>query len=238
MADEGEDKESKSRNIYYMNIDGKNRIKVAENAQQPCWSPDGKYIAYPPGEYPRYDPNFSANKGIEIYNLETREVKRHPNDEIFHIRDLCWSPDGEWFVSKFTYRGNHAFKVDGSTVMGLSTMGCTPDISPDGEQLAWNGTDSSLNIGTLDVDSPQSNVTDHRIVVACEREYWVYGADWSPDGNYLTFSYFPEEGGDRPAMPAPWSNICVCDLSTGKWTQITTDGKYNMDPDWIPVKVR
>ena len=36
----------KVRNVYYMNIDGSERMKVATNARQPCWSPDGKKIAY------------------------------------------------------------------------------------------------------------------------------------------------------------------------------------------------
>ncbi len=235
-AHEGEDQESRSRNVYYMNIDGTGRTKVAENAYQPCWSPDGKRIAYLPGEFSRYNPNKSANKGLEIYHLETKQVERHPNESLRNMSILNWSPDGDWFVSKFYYRGSHAFKVDGSTVMGLSTMGCTPDISPDGEQLAWNGTDSSLNIGTLDFDSPQSNVTDHRIVVACEREYWVYGADWSPDGKYLAFSYGPGNGSN--SEPVPGWNICVCDLRTGNWTQITTDGNDNGQPDWVPLRVQ
>jgi len=33
----------KVRNVYYMNIDGTSRVKVADNARQPCWSPDGNY---------------------------------------------------------------------------------------------------------------------------------------------------------------------------------------------------
>jgi len=36
----------KVRNVYGMNIDGTGRVKVADNARQPCWSPDGKTIAY------------------------------------------------------------------------------------------------------------------------------------------------------------------------------------------------
>jgi len=235
VAVEGEDPESKSRNVYTMNIDGTGRVKIAGNAYQPCWSTDGRYMAYLPGEYPKFDPYMLANKGIEIYDLETGEVKRHPNDEIIHLFCLCWSPDGKWFVAS----GRHpisAYKADDTTMMVLSAQGCTPDISPDGKLLVWNGTDFNINIGTLDFDSPRSNVTDHRIVVACEHEYWVYHADWSPDGNYLTFSYMTEEGNNYVGNLAPGSNICICDLRTGKWTQITTDGKHYKEPDWVPVR--
>jgi len=123
-------------------------------------------------------------------------------------------------------------------MMGLSIPGCTPDISSDGKQLAWNGTDCTLNTGTLDFGSPERNVTDHRIVVACERDHWIYHSDWSPDGNYLAFSYAPMHANSNTGQKAPGSNICICDLRTGKWTQITTDGLHNKEPDWIPVQVR
>jgi len=120
VADEGEDLESKSRNVYYMKIDGTGRTKVAENAYQPCWSPDGKRIAYLPGEFSRYDPDMIANKGLEIYHLETKQVERHPNEDLIHMNCLCWSPDGDWFVSRFVNPGrNHAFKADGTTLMVL-----------------------------------------------------------------------------------------------------------------------
>jgi Tol biopolymer transport system component len=236
-AVEGEDEASKSRNVYTISIDGTGRLKIAENAFQPCWSADGRYIAYLPGEYARYNPDFRANKGLEIFDLETKTAKRHPNDEISNLGQLCWSPNGEWFVADS--RGPiKAIKADDKTQMELRAPGCTPDISPDGKRLAWNGSDFSLNIGALDFDSPQSNVTDHRMVVACERDYWIYHADWSPDQQYLAFTFGFDDEGKPESEKKPWTRVCICDLKTGKWTQITTDGKYNEQPDWVPVQVR
>jgi Tol biopolymer transport system component len=95
----------------------------------------------------------------------------------------------------------------------------------------------NLNIGTLDYNSPQKSVTDQQVVVACDRKYWVFHADWSPDGKYLAFSYAPEKQGHTVGYPAQGSNICICDLSTGKWTLVTTDGKHNKEPDWVPVQI-
>ena len=126
-------------------------------------------------------------------------------------------------------------KANDKTMMRLTIVGCTPDISPNGKRLAWNATDFSLNISALDFDSPQSNVTDHRMVVACERDHKVYHADWSPDSNYLAFTYIFDEESKQAGSPESWKHICICDLRTGKWTQITTDGKYNAQPDWVPV---
>ena len=59
---------------------------------------------------------------------------------------------------------------------------------------------------------------------------------WSPDGKNFTFTYgFDDESKPR-GKREPWSHICICDLSIGKWTQITHDGIFNREPDWIPVQ--
>jgi hypothetical protein len=36
-------------------------------------------------------------------------------------------------------------------------------------------------------------------------------------------------------MVGPQDSLHVFDLRTGKWTQITTDGKDYKEPDWVPV---
>src|SRR5438552_1586108 len=50
IADEGKGKD-KIRNVYMMHVDGTSRTKVADNAREPCWSPDGSQIAYMKGEF-------------------------------------------------------------------------------------------------------------------------------------------------------------------------------------------
>jgi Tol biopolymer transport system component len=250
VADEGETQESKKRNVYYMNIDGTNKVKIAENAYSPCWSGDGRYIAYLPGEFPRYNRNLRANKGLEFYNIETGEVKQHPNEKLIHTLRICWAPDGRWFVS-----AGRAFKADDKTMMWISIDGCTSDISLDGNHLVWNGSDWNINIGDLDFDSPrrppgsyitswsmhlidQHSVTNHKVILVCDREHWIYHADWSPDGKYFTFTYGFDDESKPKGKRDPWSHICICDLKTGKWTQITHDGIFNKEPDWVPVQVR
>ena len=237
VAVEGEDRNSRSRNVCYMNIDGTGRTIVAENAYQPCWSGDGRSIAYLLGEYRRYSSSSWSNRGLEIYDFETEQAEKHPDEDLGHLFNLCWSPDGEWFVASSRGRSdNLAFKANDTINMDLSIRGCRPDISPDGERIAWGRSDQELDIGTLNFNSPRDNVADEKAVVACERRYKVYHVDWSPDGNYLAFSYGPASGSEAVGQRAPEWNICICDLRTGKWTQITTDGKDYKEPDWVPVR--
>src|SRR5579862_8282708 len=91
QADEGKE-EAKVRRLYLMDIDGTHRIKIADHAREPCWSADGKKIAYLPEEYENFTYADGATKGIRIYDLATQETREHPNKEILHLYTLNWSP--------------------------------------------------------------------------------------------------------------------------------------------------
>lgn len=240
VAVEGETYGNRSRNVYYMDINGGNRTKIADNAYQPCWSGDGKQIAYLKGEYSRYSNNSWSNRGVEIYDLKTKETKPHPNPEIGMLFNLCWSPDGNWFTATSRAHGrggsNIAFGANDTTTMSLSIRGCRPDISPDGKKVAWGRSDHVLEIGDLDLSSSQNNVTNQTPVIACEDNYMIYHVDWSPDGRYLTFSYGPTSGDQAIGRKAAGWNICVYDFSTRVWVQVTSDGKHNKEPDWVPIR--
>ena len=238
VADEGEDRYQMSRNAYYMNVDGSGRTLVATNVRQPCWNGDGTKIAYLTGEYSRYNPSSWSNRGLEIYDLATGEVTEHPNDDIGHIFNLCWSPDGEWFTA--TSRGrsmgsNIAFRSDSNTMSSLGIRGCRPDLGPDGARIAWGSTDYDLNVAALSFGTRGGNVSDQEVVIACDRGYKVYHVDWSPDGRYLAFSYGSSRGSQAVGSLAAGWNICLYSFETGTWTRVTTDGRHCKEPDWVAV---
>ncbi len=54
VVDEGEGRDN-VRSIYYMDIDGKNRVKVADHAREPFWRADGKGIGFLPQEFPKFN---------------------------------------------------------------------------------------------------------------------------------------------------------------------------------------
>src|SRR5438445_5692329 len=74
VADEGKG-EAKVRSVYYMNSDGTGRVKVAERGREPCWSADGKEIAYAKDELEKFTFHDAATKGLFIYNLETGKTR-------------------------------------------------------------------------------------------------------------------------------------------------------------------
>jgi len=243
VADEGTGK-SRVRNVYYMNIDGSKRVKVADNARQPCWGPDGKTIAYLKGEFERYTITDYATKGLFFYDTKTGKHTEHPNKNLHHLYNICWSPDGNWFLA--TVHGgmgfrhaNLTFRANGTKVFDLTkygVTGCRPDFSLDGKKITWGLTDWDLCVGKIDVTSAAPRVTDVRRVIKCGKEYEVYHSDFSPDGRYIAFSYGPKAT-EQVGGKAPGWNICVSDM-TGKWVQITADGNHNKEPDWVPINLK
>jgi Tol biopolymer transport system component len=240
-GEEGEGKD-KVRSVYCMNIDGTHRVKVAHNARQACWSPDGRTIAFLKAEFDRYTTQDFATKGVYFYDLKTGKTTEHSNcAKLYHLYNLCWSPDGKWFVA--TVHGGMGFKhadlafpANGPEVYDLTPFrvtGCRPDFSPDGKMLTWGATDWDLFIASIDFSSGKPQVTDVRQIVKCDKEHEVYHTDWSPDGRYIAFSYGPEADEMGGGLAPGW-NICISDL-TGKWVQITTDGNHNKEPDWVPT---
>jgi Tol biopolymer transport system component len=234
-------KNKKVRNVYCMNIDGTDRMKVAENARQPCWSADGTKIAYLKGEFERYAPKIYATSGLFFYDIKTRQHREHPNKKLHHLFNICWSPDGEWFVA--TVHGGMGFKhaqlaieANGMSVYDLTqygVTGCRPEFGPDGTRLTWGKTDWDLCVGKIDLTAAKPKVTDVRRIVACDKEHEVYHTDFSPDGKYIAFSYGPKAN-ENVGGKAPGWNICVTDLA-GHCVQVTTDGHHNKEPDWVPI---
>lgn len=241
VADEGE-RRDKTRSVYYMNIDGTGRVKVAANARQPCWSPDGQTIAYLKGEYERYSTREYATAEFLFYDLRTGQHRAHPNRTLHHLYAICWSPDGNWFLAAVHGTTEYsdailAIEANGTRVFDLErwgVRGCRPDFSRDGRRITWGETDWDLCVADIDFAGGEPRVGNIQKIVECLRSAKVYHVDFSPDGKYIAFSYGPAAGGQQVGGLARGWNICVTDL-TGPWVKITTDGNHNKEPDWVPI---
>jgi Tol biopolymer transport system component len=241
-ADEMNGKD-KVRNVYYMNLDGSDRVRVATNGREPCWCIDSKSIAYLKGEYTRYTTREYATAELMYYHLEGAWQTPHRNKELRHLYAICWSPDSKWFLGVvhggMAYSDTIlAFEAYGTKVFDLAkwgVKGCRPDLNADGTRMVWGETDWNLRTGDIDLRSGEPKVSNVRDILRCARNMKVYHVDISPDSRYIAFSYGPFEGGQQVGGMAEGWNICVGDLN-GNWVQITTDGNHNKEPDWVPPK--
>jgi Tol biopolymer transport system component len=240
VTDEGKGR-NRVRHVYYMNVDGTNRVHVAAHAREPCWCFDSKSIAYLKDEYDRFSTREYATEGLMFYHLEGDWQSPHVNTELHHLYAICWSPDGKWFVAAVQGGMGYsdtiiAFEAFGKKDFDLAkwgVKGCRPDLSLDGTRMVWGETDWNLRTGDIDLTGPEPKVTNVRDILRCAQKYKVYHVDLSPDGKYITFSYGPFSGGQQVGGMAEGWNICVGDLN-GNWVQITRDGLHNKEPDWMP----
>ncbi len=249
VADEGKGP-ARIRNIYYMNVDGSGRVKVAENGREPCWSPDGTRIAYMKGEFDKFTYSDFATRGLFIYDLKTGQTRQHVNKKLEHLYTLNWTPDGNWFVA--TVHGGMGFQhnilaieANGNRVFDLRLSGCRPNVSPDGKKVCWGHGDYCAGVADLDFSGPTPKATNIHNVVESKDPIETYHITWSPDMKYITFTRGPKFHGKNlrgvlpefPGIEAPGWNVCVADARRrNRWVAITSDGRSCKQPCWVFVR--
>lgn len=244
-VDEGEG-DATVRSVWYMNFDGTERTLVAKYARDACWNGDSTALAYLPDEFKKFNYIDYATKGVMIYDLKTKQHREHPNKDLHHLYNLCWSPDGRWFIATVHAgmgygHGILAFPVDGTRVFNLNVPGCRPDISPDGKKLLWGASDFELDVADLDLSGPEPKVTNRRVAAASDKPVKIYHGDWSPDGKWIAYATGPTEKKlgrlcEVVGVKAPGWNIGVADAEGSKrQIVITQDGASDKEPDWAPA---
>jgi len=259
-VDQGEGREA-VRSLYVMDIDGKNRKKLVENAREPFWRPDGKVIGFLPQEYPKFNVMDYYTKGMSFYDLATGQIEIHPNNtNIYHLYNPGFSPDGKWVIAT-VHAGmgfDHtilAIERHGTNIVDLKIPGCRPCLSPDGKQLAWGSGDHEIAVAPIDLAAPRPTVGAWRLRIQ-DHTNETYHVDWSPDNRYLTLSRGPASKGD-PSKPgtfqaaceivgvyAPGWNLCavsaerdgVVELSpagAADFVMLTTNGFSNKESAWF-----
>ncbi len=238
------------RSLWLMNADGTERHKIADGARHACWSPDGKRIAFAKQEFSRFQIKDFVSKRLYFYDCQTQTTTVHPNERIEHIYVPTWSADGKWIVA--TVHGGMGFghaiiglEVDGDRVVDLKIGGCRPCLSRDGKRITWSRDDHTVCVADVTYTDDGPRLTNERVVHHDEKLH-LYHPDFSPDGQFVSFSMGP--GGRVPAVgPGTHTEVAEMVGVCGPWNlyvkqvdgaepplQITADAQLsNKESEWI-----
>lgn len=164
----------------------------------PIWSPDGSTIAFVDG-IPGDDPGTYAGTGLYLISTEGKDL-RLLIDEVGS--NISWSPDGREIVferwvpntSGDPSEAEHAtlglWAVNVATgslrqITGIDAQ--VPEWSPDGTLIAYSDGASAIWVVNADGTGGHRPVTDLPPDTGFAPETEVFGAQWSPDGNWISF---------------------------------------------------
>ena len=204
VADVGEGRDT-VRSVYLMDIDGKNRKKIADHAREPFWSPDGKILGFLPQEFAKFDVIDFATKGMSFYDLATGQIQPQVNStNLHHLYNPSWSATGKWIVAT-VHAGmgyDHAIlliEARGTNIVDLKIHGCRPCFSPDAKQVAWGAGDHELAAAPINLEADRPAVGEWSVRIE-DGTNKIYHIEWSPDAQFLAFSRGPDGKGD-PTKP-------------------------------------
>lgn len=260
LVDQGEGRDA-VRSLYVMDIDGRNRRKLADHAREPFWSLDSKVIGYLPQEFPRFDVRDGYTDGMNFCDLATGKTTPHPNSaNLHHLYTPHFSPDGKWILAT-VHAGmgfSHAIvlvEARGNRVINLRIPGCRPSLSPDGKQIAWGASDHMIVAAPINLGAETPAVGQWRLKIKDEK-LEIYHVRWSPDSRFLVFSRGPDGKGDvsKPGTftgPSPQVGVYAAGWNLGvvaadhvgdldldkatdaEFTMLTTNNASNKQPFWF-----
>ena len=180
-------------NIYTVPVDGGEPTKISNierpnQARYPCWSPDGKWIAYQAGKVEE-GKEYNAIFKVPAEGGTTSEITAEPDKVEYAYID--WSPDGK-SMAYFSKEGTLNVKaIDG----GLPRVICrVQDIdghsdlswSPDGQKIAF------VSRGKIWVVSAEGG---EPVALKTDVDARADKLDWSPDGQKIAFT--GSSGGEK-----------------------------------------
>jgi len=231
---------SRRRDLYLMNIDGSGGRLLSRDSREHCWSPDGRFIAFTKSASSRrFSGESWATKGLFIYDLTNGSIIEHGNKTLEHLYAMSWSPDGRYITA--TVLGGMGFRHTdlaieawGTKYFRLGIVGCRPEFNKEGTMIGWGQSDREFKIAKINFSRrPPVAQKDIVGILNVTKGWEVYHLDWSPDGKYIAFSCGPDADQSVGGLAPGW-NICILELATGRWRNITWDGNHNKEPDWVP----
>lgn len=211
---------SRFRKLCVMEASGRNPRFIGKFLglqESPCWSPDGKSIAFVCTADGTYDIWTATSEG-----KDGRNVTKDSAPDSFP----CWSPDGKKvYFTKLVGTGTSIGCVElengRSTILNPSDRSARcPACSPDGTLISYtSGKSGDRDIWVMDVDGKNSRL------VATHPGHMDDFSSWSPDGKLLVFSC--QDSGTR--------NLWIAPVSGGKGKPFTHHNEgHDMTPSFKP----
>jgi Tol biopolymer transport system component len=179
--------------IYTMPAEGGEPIKITKSPGQdrfPCWSPDGKSIAFIRYSDPPKDKTYIMN--ICIVSAEGGEVRQiaSESDKVFWSC-IDWSPDGKsiaYFTEDKTIKAIPAEGGESRVIVHVDKLSNHAELawSPDGKKFAYT-CKGKIWIIASDGGEP----TEVKTGMSAE----AAKIGWSPDGKKIAFTHWT--GGDH-----------------------------------------
>lgn len=212
------------KEIWAMDYDGANQHPVTTLGTislSPHVSPDGSRLA------------FSSFTGsgweIRMFSFDLNRLVSFPRFAGTNLSP-AWSPDGAKLAFSSSRSGDPEIYVIDQSGGNLHriTNSKGPDVSPvwnrkTGSQIAWVSGRSGLpQIYIMEADGTNvQQMTDQGYAVS---------PAWSPNGQFLMFSWMRHYGPGAPGS----EDIYIMDVVSKQWVQLTHDGGRNDFPSWSP----
>jgi len=170
-----------NRAIWVMNVETKEKIKLASNAACPSWSPDGMKIVYMGFSFD------SESWDLWVMNADGGSKIKLAQKAGFY----SWSPDGTKIVYvKYSGGRNNVEEVwvanvDGTGNTKLASNAAYPQWSPDGRKIAYLSDDG---LWTMNIDG-----TEKTLLKTEFKEIYSETVKWSPDSTKIAYTL--EKGG-------------------------------------------
>jgi TolB protein len=215
-----------TKEIWAMDYDGQNQHPIThlgEISLSPRVSPDNSRIAFA-----------SLGHGgwsIRMYSLDLNRMVSFPAGTAGGSNESpAWSGDGAKIAFSSSRSGDSEIwmaEASGGHLRRVTSFR-GPDVSPTwnprtNTQLAWvSGRTGLPQIYIMDQDGANvQRMTDGGYAVS---------PSWSPNGQFLTFSWNRKYG---PGAPGG-QDIYVMDIASKRWLQLTHEAGSNDYPSWAP----
>jgi len=217
---------SGTKEIWVMDYDGQNQHQVTHLGSislSPRISPDNSRIAFASLGHQGW--------AVRMYSLDLGRMVNFPAGTAGGSNQSpAWSGDGTKIAFSSARTGDSAIWVadaSGGNLRRLTNF-AGPDVAPSwnprtNAQLAWvSGRTGLPQIYTMDQDGANvQRMTDGGYAIS---------PSWSPNGQFLTFSWNRKYG---PGAPGG-QDIYVMDIASKRWLQLTHEAGSNDFPSWAP----